>query len=67
MSAEIVITEIDRLEEYAARECDLRNCVIQGLDLREQASCLGNAIVTGAVFLGCQFGSDEEEIGRAHV
>ena len=58
---EILIREIDSLAEYAERRCDLRHCVVQGLDLRKQASCLDRAEVTGAVFLGCQFGSEQEE------
>ncbi|MFT5106481.1 MAG: putative Rossmann-fold nucleotide-binding protein [Pseudoalteromonas tetraodonis] len=58
---EILISEIDTLTDYAARKCDLSGCVVQGLDLRSQSSCLGKANVGGAVFLGCHFGSSAEE------
>ena len=64
--ADIIIREIDTLADYAGRMCDLRHCVVQGLDLREQAPCLGRANVRGAVFLGCQFGSDREEEELRH-
>ena len=66
MKQEVLIHEIDTLAEYAGRRCDLKGCVIQGLDLREQASCLSTADVSGAVFLGCQFVSDAEEDGLRH-
>jgi hypothetical protein len=54
--ADILIREIDTLADYAGRKCDLRHCVVQGLDLRAQSPCLGRANVSGAVFL-----SDEPE------
>jgi len=63
MGDEILIHEIDTLAEYAARHCDLSHCVIQGLDLSEQAACLDQADLVGAVFLGCRFASADEEDG----
>ena len=59
--AETLICEIDTLADYAGRKCDLRHCVVQGLDLSQEASCLGKANVEGAVFLGCHFASESEE------
>ena len=63
---EILICEIDTLAEYAEQACDLRRCVVQGLDLRAQTPCLDQAEVSGAVFLGCRFASDEEEENLRH-
>ncbi len=60
---EVLITEIDTLADYAGRKCDLRDCVVQGLELRSQARCLDQAELSGAVFLGCRFSSDAEEEG----
>ena len=49
------IFEIDTLEEYLATRHDLRDCVVQGLDLSGEGEALEAASVAGAVFLGCSF------------
>ncbi len=52
------IFEIDTLEEYLAARHDLRDCVVQGLDLTGERAALKAAQVAGAVFLGCTFGHE---------
>jgi predicted Rossmann-fold nucleotide-binding protein len=49
------IFEIDTLEEYIGQRHDLRDCVVQGLDLAGEREVLKGADVAGAVFLGCTF------------
>lgn len=52
------IFEIDTLEAYIAADGDLRDCVVQGLDLSDECEKLKATKVAGTVFLGCDFGRD---------
>ncbi|MEM0969485.1 MAG: hypothetical protein AAGJ31_09060 [Verrucomicrobiota bacterium] len=56
------IHEIDTLEDYLNQGRDLRGCVIQGLDLRGFSWNWDRALLRGAVFLGCQFSKNGEEV-----
>ncbi|MEO0415509.1 MAG: hypothetical protein AAF226_11215 [Verrucomicrobiota bacterium] len=51
------IHEIDSLASYLERGNDLRDCVIQGLNLGEIRADWEKTRVTGAVFLGCTYPS----------
>lgn len=51
------IHEIDRLEEFVARDHDLADCVVQGLDLGEVTFNWEEVRLSGSVFLGCRFPS----------
>ncbi len=51
------IHEIDTLCHFIDREHDLRDCVIQGLDLGEVEVDWDKTSVEGAVFLGCKYPS----------
>jgi len=51
------IHEIDSLEAYLSREHQLRDCVVQGLNLGEVSADWDRVKVEGAVFLGCRFPS----------
>jgi predicted Rossmann-fold nucleotide-binding protein len=51
------IHEIDRLEEFLARENDLSDCVVQGLNLGEVKVDWTSVRLAGSVFLGCRFPS----------
>ncbi len=51
------IHEIDSLEDYLTKENQLRDCVIQGLNLGEVIANWEKIRVEGAVFLGCSFPS----------
>ncbi|NNE91229.1 MAG: hypothetical protein HKN23_06240, partial [Verrucomicrobiales bacterium] len=51
------IHEIDRLQDFIEREHDLRDCVVQGLDLGEVDVDWEKTKVDGAIFLGCKYPS----------
>jgi len=53
------IDEIDRLEELLSKKPRLCNCVVQGLDLRNQGIDWSKVEVEGSIFLGCDFPSDQ--------
>ncbi len=56
------IHEIDTLRDYLDRGRDLRGCVIQGLDLGRVKQDWSQVKVSGAVFLGCRFRDDAQEL-----
>ncbi len=51
------IHEIDKLEDYLERNHQLRDCVVQGLDLGEVTADWEQTRFEGSVFLGCTFPS----------
>ncbi len=51
------VHEIDQLEEFLEREHDLKDCVVQGLDLGEVDVNWESIQLAGAVFLGCRYPS----------
>lgn len=51
------VHEIDQLAEFVAREHDLKDCVVQGLDLGEVDVNWESIQLAGAVFLGCRYPS----------
>jgi predicted Rossmann-fold nucleotide-binding protein len=51
------VHEIDQLAEFLEREHDLRDCVVQGLDLGEVKVDWESVQLAGAVFLGCRYPS----------
>lgn len=55
-----VLTELESLQQLWRRH-DLRDCVLQGLDLRGHGDDWATVEVRGTVFLGCLFDRVEEE------
>jgi len=51
------IHEIDSLADYLTKENQLRDCVVQGLNLGEVTADWDKIRVEGAVFLGCRYPS----------
>lgn len=51
------VHEIDQLAKFVERDHDLRDCVVQGLDLGDVDLDWNRIQLSGAVFLGCRFPS----------